>query len=64
MFKVDNKDNSVFIVNFRHVLHLVSIVIFEHAVAGWETSKICSKSAMKTQNNSLIFSIFNHTETG
>ena len=38
MFKVYNKDTSVFIVNFEHISHHVlvfSIVNFEHVVAGW-----------------------------
>ena len=45
MFKVNNKDTKtmphfgVFIVNFEHISHLcpsVSIVNFEHVIAGWE----------------------------
>ena len=38
MFKVNNKANG-FIVNFEHISHLcssVSIVNFEHVIAGWE----------------------------
>ena len=42
MFKVNNKDTSrsgIFIVNFEHISHLpcfsVSIVNFEHVIAGW-----------------------------
>ena len=37
MFKVNNKDGG-FIVNFEHISHLcsnVSIVNFEHVIAGW-----------------------------
>ena len=37
MFKVNNK--ATFIVNFEHILHLcssISIVNFEHVIAGWE----------------------------
>ena len=36
MFNINNK---VFIVNFKHISHLcssVSIVNFEHVIAGWE----------------------------
>ena len=42
MFKVNIKDtrrhwrhSGVFIVNFEHISHLVSIAEFEHVNAGW-----------------------------
>ena len=42
MFKINNKDtwrcSGDFIVNFKHISRLVlsvSIVIFEHLIAGW-----------------------------
>ena len=49
MFKVNNKDTKTtpmasfwcFIVNFEHISHLcssVSIVNFEHVIAGWVKS--------------------------
>ena len=28
MFKVNNKETSVFIVNFEHILHLVLVLLF------------------------------------
>ena len=43
MFKVNNKDTKTtgaFVVNFEHISHLcsrVSIVNFEHVIAGWVT---------------------------
>ena len=52
MFKVNNKDtkttpmtsSGVFIINFEHISQLcpsVSIVNFEHVIAGWVVSKFC-----------------------
>ena len=53
MFKVNNKDTKttpmtsfgVFIVDFEHISHhcySVSVVNFEHVIAGWESINSCS----------------------
>ena len=53
MFKVNNKDTKAcLIVNFEHISHLyssVSIVNFEHVIAGWVVSFYIPREYQKTR---------------
>ena len=60
MFKVNNKDTKttgVFVVNFEHISHLcsrVSIVNFEHVIAGWVSFSLKLYLEMHVNINSFI----------
>ena len=46
MFRVNNKDSGIFIVNFEHISHLALVFLllsFEPGNAGWITTKTCAK---------------------
>ena len=64
MFKVNNKDTrttlSVFIVNFEHISHLVLIVNFEHAIAGWVAYLLTYISTKILKENADLFADFSH----
>ena len=65
MFKVNNKDTKwhqwhrfgVFIVNFEHISHLcssVSIINFEHVIAGW----VCSNEQWHNNSSHIHYVFF------